>query len=873
MPVQFLLMLVWCIGNCDKEISLVFEYQNYLDLLKELIPDPLHNSGCYIALSTVLKAYYRLPTIVLYTKRETGKENVTDNIICPFVFDQFHASPNGYFESVPAKEQHLIESSEWFCRLPGSYVCDKNSDCQMDECGCTYKDVDVFLCADRSGCVTFNKVCDGIRTCSDASDEFLCEQFYEMSCPTISPYPVFISDLDYCSNEDYYTSHCCGVHSNVNCSALLISHRENYYANPIDECLYQARQSRLIDIYSHSFELIPLFCARNCSNATKFFDENWTKFCGAVYSGVTSNLLSLDFVFQCDGKPFGEKAYHISVICDEKIDCINGNDEIGCPGRFYCFPNSSKEWVVESKVCDYTKDCSNGWDECQEQCFDSVFSSSKLLIRSSTIFILTICSGLSMIILNCMVGCRCYMSTPTTNTAKVDRIMCLQVFFFDFLMGIYNCAIVICSVVLSQKGDYCMMDREWRSSYFCPVLGILFSVASHGSLMAIAFISIIRCLVCTRTITHIRQSRVIMISGIILAINFIHAIVPVIPVATIQNIFRSDLFLVNFKSNPFVSSNRVNRSQFDEIHLKYFKKKANFFRTMENLNMITTKGNIFDFVEIGYYGNTAMCIHNIFKINDSYFKYKLSYLLSLVLLLMVFALTYINILHSKISSRRKVSNTRNGSNTRGPSMGAKIILMIGTEITSWILFISATIFYQVNDKPPEPVIFEMFALVVIPLNSLLNPLFYSEIYSKVATVIQQSKVVRSLRRQTNKVTKKDSEGLESEISGMHHRYSVKNLPDHVKHLPDTNRIVVAEIHQSLQKDTPSKNQTFKICDIVIAGDNSKGIDKQTCCSVPEKCSFRRRGKSIDNFEVFFPSESQSDNSSFSQDTLKRNRTI
>ena len=50
-------------------------------------------------------------------------------------------------------------------------------------------------------------------------------------------------------------------------------------------------------------------------------------------------------------------------------------------------------------------------------------------------------------------------------------------------------------------------------------------------------------------------------------------------------------------------------------------------------------------------------------------------------------------------------------------------------------------FYQFLDDNPPDMTFEVFALVVIPVNSLLNPIFYSGLYSKFSKLS-----CRALRR-------------------------------------------------------------------------------------------------------------------------------
>ena len=55
---------------------------------------------------------------------------------------------------------------------------------------------------------------------------------------------------------------------------------------------------------------------------------------------------------------------------------------------------------------------------------------------------------------------------------------------------------------------------------------------------------------------------------------------------------------------------------------------------------VTSKPEIFDTMEIGYYGNTGLCVHNIFKTQNFYKLYKLVYCVVLILLLLIVVATY-----------------------------------------------------------------------------------------------------------------------------------------------------------------------------------------------------------------------------------------
>jgi hypothetical protein len=303
-------------------------------------------------------------------------------------------------------------------------------------------------------------------------------------------------------------------------------------------------------------------------------------------------------------------------------------------------------------------------------------------------------------------------------------------------MGVYICSIALASFILALKGDYCVYDQEWRSSVYCPILGVIFSVSSHGSLVVITFMSIVRCLICSRTVLEVKLSTAMVVSGILIMLNLANSIIPVLPFESVQNVFRTKIFFKNVKENPFITSNKFNRTHLDKLHFQYYSTHTDLYTTIRELNNMTYNNNLFDIVEIGYYGNSEMCVHNVFKTHNSYIFYKVGYCTVLTVLLAVLVITYAKIVQSKIASRKRVM--RAGGNVPDQSiasLGVKVFLMIGTQALSWVSFIATMIYFQFDTGNPRPLFFEIFSLLVIPINSLLNPIFYSELYGKLAHVV------------------------------------------------------------------------------------------------------------------------------------------
>ena len=60
------------------------------------------------------------------------------------------------------------------------------------------------------------------------------------------------------------------------------------------------------------------------------------------------------------------------------------------------------------------------------------------------------------------------------------------------------------------------------------------------------------------------------------------------------------------------------------------------------------------------------------------------------------------------------------------------MLLIGSQAVARLSYIITVLYYSwINTAAPPGVVYEVFSLVVLPSNSLLNPIFYSTIYRSI----------------------------------------------------------------------------------------------------------------------------------------------
>ena len=426
-----------------------------------------------------------------------------------------------------------ISEVPWFCKINDNQYCDRVSNCLTDECGCTNSNMDIFFCPNRIGCVTFPQLCDGKNDCLDGADECLCEGFVEVQCPILSSSSICLSQRVYCETiKDAISelNYSCTFRNNesVDCSSIL-----DNIIYPINRCL----NATIIHLIDNNNGDISSYCKTNCSDTPDFADGKWDKFCDRIVLTYMGMFIQAEFICALENY----ETCPLSKLCDGELDCSNGADEAECPGRFYCSLNTSEstEWVSPDKTCDNIKHCSNGRDEC-DPCNSN--ASSNLLLSSYFLLSFTAIAGVTMIILNLRGWIKCFNNTPSTSAGKVDRLLCLQVLFFDGIMGLYNCGVVAAALILRANGNYCLQDESWRSSIFCKTLGLTFSIASHGSLSAIALMSVVRCINCVRVHHQTKLKTIFITSAILIVINVINALIPILPLVAIQNIFRTDVF-------------------------------------------------------------------------------------------------------------------------------------------------------------------------------------------------------------------------------------------------------------------------------------------------------------------------------------------
>ena len=642
--------------------------------------------------------------------------------LCAFSFDKNVNCDKNYWDYCKLVDETTID---WQCSVPPSHLCNGFSECLTDECGC---EENTFRCADGLGCIAMVNLCDGYKDCRDGSDECMCDNV--VTCH--NGLEKFCVPKDkYQTSGDLYLN-CTGTEElNLNKTGTLST------SNQLELChdhLFETMDSMPM-INAMGTEGIITWCHSNCNSSYLHYCENLV-FIKTPYPVV---------YFSCERK---YEYIEVQKVCDGTIDCDSGEDEAACPGRYYCKDgfNGTTSWVDHSLLCNMHQDCPLGDDECQncmsDRANDVGIASDTQMIKNISIKALIIIECLLILVLNSIAIAVWDVSTKKTESkpAKIDRLIIISLSVYDSLMGVYLGYIFIKSIIFSDK--YCLNDSQWRLGVQCKALGMLFTLSAHGSLLMISMMSLLRCCKCVLG-RDISFRRAILIVSLLHLINFAHSCLPIIPLSSVQDVFRASM---SFSNNPFFKEYEA-----DELirkYLVYYGKNASVpstYTMLDQLNNASTGGHMFDPQELGYYSYSSLCIHNIYSHQNSLLIYRIPYMIIITTLLAATSTSYISIVrHANKISRNVNQMAANRNRPESNDLSLKVMLMIGSQLACWITVMILTIIFSYSLVASQ-LLYQVTAVIIFPLNAYLNPIFNSFLYKKVGSMTRY--VVEVLARE------------------------------------------------------------------------------------------------------------------------------
>ena len=413
-------------------------------------------------------------------------------------------------------------------------------------------------------------------------------------------------------------------------------------------------------------------------------------------------------------------------VCDGIKDCDQGEDESRqlCRERFYCEngkPISIDKKFVENGI----KDCDTGLDECKTLFSDRYEMIANPVLRS-LFWIMGFAALIENLVTNILTLKEMFFHDKSNNSfSKGNSFVELANGYFifnltisDFLMGVYLLGVV--SQGLNYSGHYCFVDKRWRSSNGCSILGTVAILSSEASAFIMASMSTFQLVsiykpFLTRTMNF---KWIVLVAVLCWLVSVLFAFLPWIPLKS--GYFVSEVWF----PNHFFKTDTISKDYLITIANQVSDTNStlqSWFKVKETISYKFRYNEIK--AEFGFYSQTSVCMPGFYtSTSESAWEYS-TFLITLNFMLFIYMLAVYVLVYKKATVTKFSTSTKKDPNQ---DMQKRISRLLLTDFFCWIpVCIMAYLRLSGVLLPPDAYIAS--AGFFLPINSAMNPLLYSRL--------------------------------------------------------------------------------------------------------------------------------------------------
>ena len=683
-------------------------------------------------------------------------------------------------------------SSRWkFCKGPGKF---KELEAMSPGQFCP----DVFKCrpTDNTSFVPFDKLCDGAESCGDGEENKVCRIARDF--PNLNKTAFKNGTMLTVCNASIST---CEVKEFRKPWGDVFGEpkRNMYFPTSKVGCSETFGEEYLflscMNLCTEEKATCPLFVNNGSRDRRLEFDS-----CpGQQYQNRTYTLGNnsfLTFLVKSDEhgryhqdfyKCNNNRCVDYKQVCDLVDDCGDMSDEINCANHMICknTVNETKHHFISlSQKCDGIYDCFDLSDECNDSC-------RKYILGNWVIKCYCWLLGILAILLNLTTVTRFMISIKdcATEGMMTSKVLMSLIGLGDFLIGLYLVVLSIYDSIIYGE-TYCENQAKWLTGTACLALGVISTVGSQLSLFSMTVMSFIRLrgVISMKIPGPVNKRAVARVSSLVLVIVSCSLAISLVPLAP----FLEDYFVQGMYYDPAykVFIGFPTKEKHINVLSSYY--EDNTTKRKENVTLDMSWSEIRKKVDamwdqgslagspVHFYGNDGVCLFKYFVRTDDARRSRQTpgikanendpvvwtMLAVNLFCFMIISLCYIVITYK---TRKSVEDSGQQNNpTRMKEVTAiqkKVMIIIATDFLCWVPFIFISGLHNL-EYIDASTWYATFAMIVLPFNSVINPLVYDgELKNYFKNIIR--KVTKrwnqlGAKKTPDMRTQKIDEGVDSE---------------------------------------------------------------------------------------------------------------